>query len=147
MSFTLPYYQEAGQLPGPFPDQNEIERATRILPKRSDSGGRVVEIREKYVVKHGPLVTENEGHALLFVETRLNIAAPRLYAMYRHRDTLYIVMEYIPGISLAMAWSSLTGAKKHSIVGQLRCIFDQKICGANLTATAFSPTILLDTFH
>lgn len=45
--------------------------------------------------------------------------------MYRDRDTLYIFMEYIPGISLGMAWPSLTKANKHSVVGQLRCIFDQ----------------------
>ncbi|KAJ6027948.1 Phosphotransferase enzyme family protein [Penicillium herquei] len=125
MSFSLPYYRDAGQLPGPLPDQNEIKRATRTLPKRSDYSRRVVVIREKYIVKHSPLVTENKGHALLFVEKRLNIAAPRLYAIYRHRDTLYIVIEYIPGISLAMAWPSLTEAKKHSIVGQLQCIFNQ----------------------
>lgn len=45
--------------------------------------------------------------------------------MYRDRDTLYIVMEYVPGISLGMVWPSLAEANKHSIVGQLRCIFDQ----------------------
>ncbi|KAJ5569541.1 Phosphotransferase enzyme family protein [Penicillium hispanicum] len=99
MSFSLPYYRDADRLPGPLPDQDEIECATQTLPKRSDYGGRLVVIRDKYVVKYGPLVTENEGYALLFVEERLNIAAPRLYAMYRDRDTLYIVMEYIPGIS------------------------------------------------
>ena len=70
-------------------------------------------------------MTENEGYALLFVEEWLNIAAPRFYAMYRDRETLYIIMEYIPGTSLEMAWPSLTEANKHSIVGQLRCIFDQ----------------------
>ncbi|RJE19219.1 Phosphotransferase enzyme family [Aspergillus sclerotialis] len=79
---------------------------------------------DKYVVKYGPLVTENEGYALLFVEERLKIGAPRLYAMYRDRNTLYIVMEYIPGISLGMVWSSLTEANKHSIVEELRCMFD-----------------------
>jgi serine/threonine protein kinase len=125
MPFPFPYYRDAGQLLGPLPDQNEIERATRTLPKRSDYSGRLVVIRDKYVVKYGPLVTENEGYALLFVEERLNVAAPRLYAMYRDRDTLYIIMEYIRGISLEMAWPSLTEANKHSIVGQLRCIFDQ----------------------
>ena len=125
MLFSLPYYRDAGQLPGPLPDQNEIEQATRTLPRRSDYGGRLVVIRDKYVVKYGPLVTENEGYALLFVEKRLNIAAPRLYAMYRDRDILYIVMEYISGISLGMAWPSLTESNKHLIVGQLRCIFDQ----------------------
>ncbi|KNG85603.1 phosphotransferase enzyme family protein [Aspergillus nomiae NRRL 13137] len=125
MPFSLPYYRDAGQLPGPLPDQNEIEQATQTLPERSDYGRRLVVIRDKYVVKYGPLVNENEGYALLFVEKRLNIPAPRLYAMYRDQDTLYIVMEYIPSISLGMAWPSLTEVNKHSIVGQLRCIFDQ----------------------
>ncbi|KAJ5716131.1 phosphotransferase enzyme family protein [Penicillium malachiteum] len=45
--------------------------------------------------------------------------------MHRHQDTLYIIMEYIPGISLGTAWPSLTEANKHSIVGKLRCIFDK----------------------
>ncbi|RAK98303.1 aminoglycoside phosphotransferase family protein [Aspergillus ibericus CBS 121593] len=127
MPFSLPYYRDTGELPGPLPDQNEIAQATRTLPKRSDYGGRLVVIRDKFVVKYGPLVTENEGYALLFVEKRLNIAVPRLYAMYRDQDTLYrdqdilyIVMEYIPGISLGMAWPSLTEANKYSIVEQLR---------------------------
>ena len=125
MAFSLPYYRDARQLPGPLPDQNEIERATRTLPKRSDYGGRLVVIRDIYVVKYGPLVTENEGYALLFVEEQLNIAAPLLYAMYRDRDTLYIIMEYVPGISLGIVWPSLTEANKYSVVRQLRCIFDQ----------------------
>ncbi|KAJ6008470.1 phosphotransferase enzyme family protein [Penicillium herquei] len=62
---------------------------------------------------------------LYFLLKNNDIAAPRLYAMYRYRDTLYIIMEYIPGISLGMAWPSLTEANKHSIVGKLRCIFDK----------------------
>lgn len=56
-----------------------------------------------------PLMTENEGYALLFVEERLNIAAPRLYAMYRDQDTVYIIMGYVPGVSLGTVWPSLTG--------------------------------------
>lgn len=76
MPFSLPYYRDARQLPGPLPNQNEIERARRTLPSTSDYGGRLVVIRDQYVVKYGPLMTENEGYALLFVEERLNIAAP-----------------------------------------------------------------------
>ncbi|PYI29801.1 phosphotransferase enzyme family protein [Aspergillus indologenus CBS 114.80] len=108
MPFSLPYYRDTGELPGPLPDQNEIAQAARTLPKPSDYGGRLVVIRDTFVVKYGPLVTENEGYALLFVEEQLKIAAPRLYAMYHDQDTLHIVMEYIPGISLGTAWSSLT---------------------------------------
>jgi hypothetical protein len=87
MAFSLPYYRDAGQLPGPLPDQNEIEQATQTLPKRSDHGGRLVVIRDKYVVKHSPLVTKIEAFTLHFVENQLNIAAPRLYTMYRDQDT------------------------------------------------------------
>ncbi|RAH65644.1 aminoglycoside phosphotransferase family protein [Aspergillus aculeatinus CBS 121060] len=125
MPFCLPYYRDTGELPAPLPDQNEIAQATCTLPKRSDYGGRLVVIRDTFVVKYGPLVTENEGYALLFVEERLNIAAPRLYAMYRDQDTLYLIMESIPSISLGLAWPSLTEADKQSIAGQLRCIFDR----------------------
>ena len=70
-------------------------------------------------------MTENEGYALLFVEEWLNITAPQLYTMYCDQNTLYIIMEYIPSISLGMVWPSLTEANKHLIVGQLQCIFDQ----------------------
>lgn len=79
-------------------------------------------------MKYGPLITENEGHALLFIEKKLNTTAPHLYAIYRDQKdphTLYIVMEYIRGISLGMAWLSLTETNKDSIAAQLRCIFDQ----------------------
>ena len=125
MPFSLPYYRDARQLPGPLLDQHEIQQATQTLPKRSDYGGRLVVIRDKYLVKYGPLVAENEGYALLFVEEWLNITAPRLYAMYRDQDIRYTVMEYIPGISLGAMWASLTEANKNSVVRELRCIFDQ----------------------
>lgn len=89
MLFSIPFYRDASQLPGPFPDYNMIERETRTFPRRSDYDGRLVVIRDKYVVKYSLLVTENEGHT--FVEERLSIAAPRLYAIYRDRSNLYIV--------------------------------------------------------
>ncbi|KAJ5702218.1 phosphotransferase enzyme family protein [Penicillium malachiteum] len=118
MSLPLPYYRDASQLPGPLPDQNEIEQAAQTVPnlRISDYGGRLIVIRDKCVVKYGSPVDENEGHALIFVEKQLDIVAPRLYAMYRHQKTLYIIMEYIPSISLRTAWPSLTEANKHSIV-------------------------------
>lgn len=124
MLFSLPYYRHARELLGPLPEQNEIKQETRTLPRASDYSRRLVVIRDKFVVKYGPIMTENEGYALLLVEEQLNFPAPRLYAMYRHEDTLYIVMEYVPGISLGATWPSLIGANKHSIAGQLRCIFD-----------------------
>ncbi|KAL4738169.1 hypothetical protein BDV11DRAFT_216131 [Aspergillus similis] len=116
MPFSLPYYRNASQLPGPLPDLNEIERAARTLPKRSDYGRRLVLIRDKYVVKYGLLVTKNKGYALIFVKEQLNIAAPLLHTMYHKQDTLCIIMEYIPGISLGTVQPSLTKANKNLIL-------------------------------
>lgn len=81
---SLPFYREPAQLPGPFPSRDEIEAATHALPtiRSVDYGGRLVVIRGIYVVKYGPFASENEGHALLFIERNLSIPAPRLYAMY-----------------------------------------------------------------
>lgn len=53
MPFSLPYFRDARQLPAPLSDQDDIERATQTLPKGSDYGGRLVVIRDTYVVKYG----------------------------------------------------------------------------------------------
>lgn len=70
MSFSLPYYRDPGQLPGHLPDQHGIAKATKILPtiRSADYGGRLVVVRDLYVVKYGPYVNENEGYVLLFIE-------------------------------------------------------------------------------
>jgi aminoglycoside phosphotransferase (APT) family kinase protein len=125
MIFSLPYYRESDQLPGPLPEQHEIDHAVRSLPtiRNPDYGGRLVVIRDLYVVKYGPYVAENEGYALLFIEQKLSIPAPRLYAMYRNEDKLYIVMQYIPGITLGHIWPSLPENTKTVLLGELRSIF------------------------
>lgn len=123
--FSLPFYREPAQLPAPLPEEDEIEAATHTLPtiRSADYGGRLVVIRDIYVVKYGTFVSENEGHALLFVERSLSIPAPRLYAMYRNADKLYIVMQYVPGTELQDVWPSLSNSAKKLLLGQLRLIF------------------------
>ena len=127
MSLNLPYYRPSSPLPSPLPTRLEIETATHLLPtiRNPDYDGRIVVIRDHYVAKYGTYVTENEGHALLFIERHLTIPAPRLYAMYREGGKLYIIMEFIPGESLQILWPSLSKDDKQSIMTQLRCIFDK----------------------
>ena len=122
---SLPFYREPAQLSGPLHEQDEIEAVTHILPtiRSVDYGVRLVVIRDLYFVKYGPFVSENEGHALLFLERNLSIPVPRLYAMYRNADKLYIVMQYISGTELQDLWPSLSGREKKSLLGQLRSIF------------------------
>ncbi|KAM5471843.1 hypothetical protein MauCBS54593_003249 [Microsporum audouinii] len=127
MSVTLPYYKDDSLLPSALPIQREIATATKLLPtiRSPDYDGRIVVIRDQYVVKYGTHVLENEGHALLFIEQHLSIPAPRLYAMYREGEKLYIIMQFIPGVDLQSLWPSLSNFDKKSILGELRCIFDE----------------------
>ncbi|KAI2034111.1 hypothetical protein LOZ47_005199 [Ophidiomyces ophidiicola] len=64
MSVTLPYFRDASLLPGPLPTDEEIEAATTTLPSiRDPKYGRIVLIRNKFVVKYGRTLihVENEG--------------------------------------------------------------------------------------
>lgn len=127
MSFSLSYYREQIHLPGPLPSLDEIESATRTLPtiRNPDCNGRIVVIRDLYVVKYGAHVYENEGHTLLFLERCPSVPVPRLYAMYRDSGKLYIVMQLMPGTELEGLWPSLSEIEKSSIAGQLRSIFQE----------------------
>ncbi|KAF2455602.1 kinase-like domain-containing protein [Lineolata rhizophorae] len=127
MSISLPFYRAPEQLPSPLPTLQDIEAATKELPtiRNPDYDGRIVAIRDQYVVKYGTYVAENEGQTLLFIEQHLRIPIPRLYAMYRHDGKLYLVMELIPGTELRLLWPSLSAEDKRSIAEQLRGIFDK----------------------
>jgi hypothetical protein len=70
------------------------------------------------------LVTENEGHALLFLENHPLVPAPLLYAMYREADKLYLVMGLMPGKQLGFLWHDLSEGEKLHILVQLRSIWD-----------------------
>ncbi|KAF4502560.1 phosphotransferase enzyme family [Fusarium agapanthi] len=127
----LPYFRHPEELPGPLPALSEIHDApdSQLSPRRSgwtDPGG-VCLIRNTFIVKYGTDVTEYKGNVLLFVERYLNIRAPRLYAMYRDESTdcVYLIMEYIQGVSLETIWPSLSDALKASITSQLKQIFDE----------------------
>lgn len=122
----LPYFRHPDELPAALPTSNEIETALATLPttRHPEFDGRLVVIRKHFVVKYGQRVTENEGNALLFIEKHLSIPTPRLYAMYRDKEQLFLVMQFMPGKDLKSSWPSLSEGEKVSISGQLRNIWD-----------------------
>lgn len=119
----LPYYRST--IPqDDLPTKLEIENAITKLPCiRDPRFMRVIAIVDKYVVKYGSQVSENEGNALLYLERELDIPAPRLYAMYREDGRLYIVMEFLRGEALSYLWPNLSPEEKTDITTQLRQIF------------------------
>lgn len=123
---ALPWFRDEHELPRRLPTIDEIEAASIEFPCIFDpSSRRVIQIDEVFVVKYGPAVFENEGHALLAIEKTQSIPAPRLYAMYRQDEKLYIIMEYIPGHRLSDIWPLLSETGKLSIANHLREIFDK----------------------
>ena len=133
---TLPYFCDAAKLPVALLSSSEIETATLILPTiRDPRFGRIVLVKGCFVVKHGVQVTENEGHALLFLENHPLIPAPQLYAMYREGDNLYLVMGLMPGKQLGLLWHDLSEGEKLHIIEQLRSIWDslRSIPAQNIT--------------
>jgi serine/threonine protein kinase len=124
-SVTLPYYRERHLLPADLPTKREIEESEDLPCIRDRRYGRVVVIGQLFVVKYGTGISENEGHALLFVEEHLRIPAPRLYAMYRDGRTLYLVMEYLSGKCLKHIWTELEESDKLSIASELHTLCNQ----------------------
>lgn len=128
ISQTLPYFCDPKNLPGPLPSPDEIEAATEALPGTYEPKyKRVVAITQAFVVKHGvpPWVSENEGHALLLLSQYPSIPVPRLYAMYREGNRLFLIMERKDGVQLGQVWGELTQDDKRDIMGQLKAILSQ----------------------
>ncbi|EIT80756.1 kinase-like domain-containing protein [Aspergillus flavus] len=124
----LPFFRDLNQLPCPLPTTEDIEAGT-ILPTKSEriSGdhGHVAVVGDHFVVKYGQFILENEGHALLLLEKYPSIPVPRLYAMYRKDDILYLVMQLLPGADLSKLWGELSCNEKASICDQLKEAFAQ----------------------
>jgi serine/threonine protein kinase len=123
---TLPWFRSSNQLPGPLPSIAQIEAASIELPSiyYDAESRRTVVVNERFVAKYGCCVHENEGYAMLLVEKVKAVPTPRLYAMYREGEKLYIVMEFIPGSQLSQMWPSLSEEEKSPIISQLRQAFD-----------------------
>jgi len=124
-NIQLPYFRNPDQLPYPLPTAKDIKEATVIPTNREFDSyrGHVVVVEDRFVVKYGGTVRENEGYALLVLEKYPSIPAPRLYAMYREDDVLYLVMELLPGRSLLGLWDDLSENEKQSVCGQLKVAF------------------------
>ncbi|OJJ88347.1 uncharacterized protein ASPGLDRAFT_63255 [Aspergillus glaucus CBS 516.65] len=115
MSTLMPYCRDSAQLPGPLPELQEVETAVANLYPIPALMPDMLLWLETYILSDTAPLSENEGHALLFIQSNLPTPAPRLCAMYRDAGNLYIITEYIPGKNL----------ENFSLVSQLRPIFQE----------------------
>ncbi|KAJ5945814.1 phosphotransferase enzyme family protein [Penicillium verhagenii] len=115
----FPFY--ATDLPRgrPLPTDDEITNATPISGE--NTAQTVVRVGAHYVVKYGLAVNLMEGQNMLFMREKTNVPVPRVYALYTNpRGQNVIVMEYIPGQTLAAVWPQLSDSDKDDILCELR---------------------------
>ncbi|KUI71218.1 hypothetical protein VM1G_07101 [Cytospora mali] len=98
---SLPYFANASSLPAPLPTDDDLESAEPLPSIYPPEFRCNVCVKDVFVVKYGSGVKENEGWALLALERFPSIPSPKLYAMYRREDKLYIVMKFERGAQLS----------------------------------------------
>ncbi|EEY21433.1 phosphotransferase enzyme family protein [Verticillium alfalfae VaMs.102] len=110
---SLPWYCGADDLPQPLPTSEEIEAATEEFPSIFDSNARrTVLVKEIFVVKYGPFVFENEGHALML---------------------------YVPGTQLSDLCHPLRKMRKRpSCTSSDTCAIDYECCPRRDTTAAYT---------
>jgi len=82
-------------------------------------------LNDKLVAKFGRGINVAEGQALLYLERHApEVPAPRLHAMFRDGEEVFLVMDRAPGVPLEALWPTLTEAEKASVTAKLGNIFD-----------------------
>lgn len=126
---TLPYYAPDEELPAPLPTVTEILAATQAQRLSLDFQTRVYRIGDHYAVKYGLRTSTQEGENMLFVQQSTSIPVPKVYAIFEADvhglTTSFIVMDYVPGNTLARSWPTLDAAQKRGVVSQLRAWVDE----------------------
>lgn len=105
-----------------LPNADAIRQCTSVLKERSTA--KIVAVNDNVVAKFGIGVRAWEGQALIYLEREVpSVPAPRLYAMYKDSNELFLLMQRAPGASLDSVWDSLKGSEKDSIFATLESVF------------------------
>ncbi|KAL6240225.1 hypothetical protein RBB50_012885 [Rhinocladiella similis] len=121
----IPFLRSSNDLPGPLPTSSQIRESPTIIHGVDPYADKRVVIVGPYVVKYGKGVSLLEGQNLLFIEENFpQVPAPKLYAMWRDAEEVFLVMEQIQGQTLDTLWPTLGDEDKVIILNKLRDIFE-----------------------
>ena len=84
--------------------------------------GPCIPISKHLIVKTSPFVHLTEASSLQFIAANTSLPVPRIHCAFVHRNRAYLVMQRVQGVSLAMAWPSLSAAQLSAILKQLRAM-------------------------
>lgn len=89
---------------------HEIRSCPDVLQRRSAK--KVVALNDKVVAKFGGAIDVAEGQALIFLERHApDVPAPRLHAMFRDANDVFLVMGRASGMQPDAVWPSLTDSE------------------------------------
>lgn len=82
-----------------LPTADEIRSCPDVIQRRSAK--KVVALNDKVIAKFGGGIDVAEGQALIFLERHApGVPAPRLHAMFRDGNEIFLIMERAPGKQL-----------------------------------------------
>ncbi|WPH03070.1 Hypothetical protein R9X50_00594400 [Acrodontium crateriforme] len=104
-----------------IPSISTILQSTSIL-SAPDASATVVRVGENFAVKYGASVSLLEAQNLDYVGKHSTVPVPEFYGTLTEESTgrNFIVMELVPGESLAKVWPSLTSSERCNVVGQIQ---------------------------
>ncbi|KAK3299899.1 serine/threonine protein kinase [Chaetomium fimeti] len=87
------------------------------------SNGPCAIISPHLIIKRGPFAHLTEAATLRYLAEKTSIPVPRLHCAFVHNNRASIVMERLQGVTLGVAWKSLSNAQRAAIFEQLKSIF------------------------
>lgn len=96
-----------------LPSIAEILEATETLS--SQSGAKVVKVKDSFVVKYGGRVSLSEAETMRYVSANSDVPVPKVLGTMTDPNNTkinYIVMEFVEGQSLDIIWSDLSDTEQ-----------------------------------
>lgn len=99
--------------------------AIKTIARFYKCDGPCVPIAPWAIVKKVNGVNLTEAATILFIASQTNIPVPHVYCSFVRKKSTYIVMERIPGKTLAAAWPGLSDLEREHVLMQLRNIIQE----------------------
>jgi aminoglycoside phosphotransferase len=100
--------------------------ALETVGRFTRDGSACVRISRSLVVKTSPWAHLTEAATLQFVAAHTtSVPVPRVHCAFVRNNRAFIVMDRVPGVSLARAWKTLNDAERDAIFAQLRGMFEE----------------------
>ena len=125
MTSSIVSHYRATDIPYDLPTSAEIQDSEDVV---SGYGNRkVVRVGRHFVVKYGKAIDIIEGENMLYIQRNTTIAVPKVYTLYTEPYTgwNFIVMEYIEGSTLALAWPDLNAVQKLVLTAKLMNFYNE----------------------